>query len=95
MAQFEFGGDPIVVSAKSRYYWFFRRQSLSIQVSLLNFRGVSGRYAAECVELDFSHLSQSSWCRSAPIPSRGGRLEALRRTRYPISATKLSAARMG
>jgi hypothetical protein len=33
MAQFELGGETIVVSAKSRYYWFYRRQGLSIQVS--------------------------------------------------------------
>ena len=33
MTDFNFGGERIEVRAKSRYFWFYRRQGLSIQVS--------------------------------------------------------------
>lgn len=33
MTDFNLGGERIEVRAKSRYYWFYRRQGLSIRVS--------------------------------------------------------------
>jgi hypothetical protein len=46
-------------------------------------------------ELDFSHLSQTGGCRSAPIRSKRDQLEAAKHPAYPIWATKLAAARKG
>jgi len=34
------------------------------------------QFPDEVYELDFSHLSQTGWCRSPPIPSKGGHLQA-------------------
>lgn len=33
MTDFELGGERIAARSKSRYYWFYRRQGLSINVS--------------------------------------------------------------
>jgi hypothetical protein len=33
VSQFELGGERVVVRSKSRYFWFYRRQGLSVEVS--------------------------------------------------------------